>query len=45
MHTEVIAEQLCPGDVIEVQNHEVISTDVRAIQEIELDESSLTDES
>ncbi|AKN15332.1 haloacid dehalogenase [Mycobacterium haemophilum DSM 44634] len=47
VYTDVIAEQLRPGDVIEVRTHEVIPADARVIQEVdvEVDESSLTGES
>ncbi len=47
MYTDVIAEQLQPGDVIEVRTHEVVPADARVIAEIdvEVDESALTGES
>jgi magnesium-transporting ATPase (P-type) len=46
-YTEVIAEQLQPGDVIEVRSNEVVPADARLIEadSIEADESSLTGES
>ncbi|MFZ1178661.1 MAG: HAD-IC family P-type ATPase, partial [Mycobacterium sp.] len=46
-YTHVIAEQLQPGDVIEVRTHEVVPADARIIEEIdvEIDESTLTGES
>jgi magnesium-transporting ATPase (P-type) len=47
VYTDVIAEQLRPGDVIEVRTHEVIPADARLIEEddLEVDESTLTGES
>jgi cation-transporting ATPase I len=47
VYTDVIAEQLRPGDVIEVRTHEVVPADARVIEEIdvEVDESTLTGES
>jgi cation-transporting ATPase I len=46
-YTEVVAEQLRPGDVIEIRTHEVIPADARLIEEddLEVDESTLTGES
>lgn len=46
-HCEVAAEELCPGDVIEVRPHEVVPADGRLIEavDLEVDESSLTGES
>lgn len=46
-YTEVIAEQLRPGDVIEVRTHEVVPADARIVEEVdaEVDESTLTGES
>lgn len=47
VYRDVIAEQLQPGDVIEVRTHEVVPADARVIEEvdIEVDESALTGES
>jgi cation-transporting ATPase I len=47
MYTEVVAEELRPGDVIEIRTHEVIPADARLIEEddLEVDESTLTGES
>jgi cation-transporting P-type ATPase I len=47
MYLDVIAEQLRPGDVIEVRTHEVVPADARVIEEVdvEVDESTLTGES
>jgi cation-transporting P-type ATPase I len=47
VYTDVIAEQLRPGDVIEIRTHEVIPADARLIEEedLEVDESTLTGES
>jgi magnesium-transporting ATPase (P-type) len=47
VYIDVIAEQLRPGDVIEVRTHEVVPADARVIEEIdvEVDESTLTGES
>jgi magnesium-transporting ATPase (P-type) len=47
MYTEIIAEQLRPGDVIEVRTLEVIPADARVIEavDVEVDESTLTGES
>jgi magnesium-transporting ATPase (P-type) len=46
-YTEVVAEQLQPGDVIEVRSNEVVPADARVIEAdgLEADESSLTGES
>lgn len=46
-YTLVVAEQLRPGDVIEVRTHEVVPADARVIDEVdvEVDESTLTGES
>lgn len=46
-YTPVAAEQLRPGDVIEVRTHEVVPADARVIDEVdvEVDESTLTGES
>lgn len=46
-HCEIDAEQLLPGDVIEVRAHEVVPADGRLIEaiDLEVDESSLTGES
>ncbi len=46
-YTEVDAELLRPGDVIEVRTHEVVPADARLIEEVdvEVDESTLTGES
>ncbi|MBV9353602.1 MAG: cation-translocating P-type ATPase, partial [Mycobacterium sp.] len=47
VYTKVIAEQLLPGDVIEVRTNEVVPADARLIEEedLEVDESTLTGES
>lgn len=47
VYRDVIAEQLQPGDVIEVRTHEVVPADARVIEEVdvEVDESALTGES
>jgi len=47
VYTDIIAEQLRPGDVIEIRTHEVIPADARLIEEddLEVDESTLTGES
>jgi magnesium-transporting ATPase (P-type)/copper chaperone CopZ len=47
IYTMVPAEQLRPGDVIEVRTHEVVPADARLIEEedLEVDESTLTGES
>lgn len=47
VYTEVAAEELRPGDVIEVRPDEVVPADARLIEsdEVEVDESSLTGES
>ncbi len=47
VYTEVVAEELRPGDVIEIRTHEVIPADARLIEEddLEVDESTLTGES
>ena len=47
VYTDVVAEQLRPGDVIEVRTHEVIPADARLVEEddLEVDESTLTGES
>jgi magnesium-transporting ATPase (P-type) len=44
---EIVAEQLLPGDLIEVRSNEVVPADARVIEEadVEVDESSLTGES
>ncbi|MEO6793757.1 MAG: cation-translocating P-type ATPase, partial [Mycobacterium sp.] len=44
---EVVAEQLLPGDLIEVRSNEVVPADARLIEvsDVEVDESSLTGES
>ncbi len=46
-YTDVVAERLQPGDVIEVRTHEVVPADARVIAEVdvEVDESALTGES
>ncbi|WP_409428119.1 HAD-IC family P-type ATPase [Mycobacterium sp. SMC-11] len=46
-HCEIPAEELLPGDVIEVHAHEVVPADGRLIEaiDLEVDESSLTGES
>ncbi|MEO8815592.1 MAG: cation-translocating P-type ATPase, partial [Mycobacterium sp.] len=46
-YCDVIAEELQPGDVIEVRSHEVVPADCRLIEavDLEVDESSLTGES
>lgn len=46
-HTDVIAAQLQPGDLIEVRTHEVVPADARIVEEndVEVDESTLTGES
>ncbi|MEO6794384.1 MAG: cation-translocating P-type ATPase [Mycobacterium sp.] len=46
-HCDVAAEDLRPGDVIEVRPHEVVPADGRLIEaiDLEVDESSLTGES
>lgn len=46
-YVDVVAEQLRPGDVIEVRTHEVVPADARVIDEtdVEVDESALTGES
>ncbi|OBJ60377.1 haloacid dehalogenase [Mycobacterium sp. 1423905.2] len=46
-YEEVVAEQLQPGDVIEVRTHEVVPADARVMEEVdvEVDESALTGES
>ncbi|KAA1251198.1 cation-translocating P-type ATPase [Mycobacterium simiae] len=46
-YTDVIAERLQPGDVIEVRTHEVVPADARILEEVDLevDESALTGES
>lgn len=46
-YAEVVAEELRPGDVIEVRTHEVVPADARIIEEVdvEVDESTLTGES
>ncbi|WP_241178625.1 cation-translocating P-type ATPase [Mycobacterium sp. P7213] len=46
-HVEIPAEELRPGDVIEVHSHEVVPADGRLIDaiDLEVDESSLTGES
>jgi cation-transporting P-type ATPase I len=47
VYTDVVAEELRPGDVIEIRTHEVIPADARLIEEddLEVDESTLTGES
>lgn len=47
LYTDVAAEQLRPGDVIEVRTHEVVPADARVVEEVdvEVDESTLTGES
>ncbi|BCQ10806.1 potassium-transporting ATPase ATP-binding subunit [Mycobacterium heckeshornense] len=47
VYTRVLAEQLRPGDVIEVRTHEVVPADARIIEEedLEVDEATLTGES
>jgi cation-transporting P-type ATPase I len=47
LYIDVIAEQLRPGDVIEVRTHEVVPADARVVVEVdvEVDESTLTGES
>ena len=44
---EIVADQLLPGDVIEVRSNEVVPADARVIEatDTEVDESSLTGES
>ncbi|MCV7385684.1 cation-translocating P-type ATPase [Mycolicibacter longobardus] len=44
---EIVAEQLLPGDLIEVRSNEVVPADARVIEvsDVEVDESSLTGES
>ncbi|OBK43877.1 haloacid dehalogenase [Mycobacterium kubicae] len=46
-YVEIVAEQLQPGDVIEVRTHEVVPADARVMEEVdvEVDESALTGES
>ncbi|OBG01627.1 HAD-IC family P-type ATPase [Mycolicibacter sinensis] len=46
-YREIVAEQLLPGDLIEVRSNEVVPADARLIEEtdVEVDESSLTGES
>jgi cation-transporting ATPase I len=46
-YSEVVADQLQPGDVIEVRSNEVVPADARVIEatDLEVDESSLTGES
>jgi magnesium-transporting ATPase (P-type) len=46
-YSEIIAEQLRPGDVIEVRSNEVVPADARVVyqEDLEVDESSLTGES
>ncbi|AGL25891.1 Putative metal cation transporting p-type ATPase CtpH [Mycobacterium tuberculosis CAS/NITR204] len=46
-YIEVRAEELRPGDIIEVRTHEVVPADARVIEEVdvEVDESALTGES
>ena len=46
-YREVVADQLQPGDVIEVRSNEVVPADARVIEatDLEVDESSLTGES
>ncbi len=47
VYSKVIAEQLRPGDVIEVHTNDVVPADARLIEEddLEVDESTLTGES
>ncbi len=47
VYSDIVAEQLRPGDVIEIRTHEVIPADARLIEEddLEVDESTLTGES
>ena len=47
VYSDVVAEELRPGDVIEIRTHEVIPADARLIEEddLEVDESTLTGES
>lgn len=47
VYTNVLAEQLRPGDLIEVRTHEVVPADARIIEEedLEVDEATLTGES
>ncbi|HEX7322611.1 MAG TPA: HAD-IC family P-type ATPase, partial [Mycobacterium sp.] len=47
VYTEVAAERLRPGDVVEVRSNEVVPVDARVIEatDLEVDESSLTGES
>jgi cation-transporting ATPase I len=47
VYTDVVAEELRPGDVIEIRTHEVIPADARLLEEedLEVDESTLTGES
>ncbi|ODR11961.1 haloacid dehalogenase [Mycobacterium shimoidei] len=46
-YSEILAEELTPGDLIEVRSNEVVPADARLIAEedLEVDESSLTGES
>jgi P-type E1-E2 ATPase len=46
-YTDVVAEQLRPGEMIEVRAHEVVPADGRLVEaiDLEVDESSLTGES
>jgi len=46
-YREIVAEQLLPGDLIEVRSNEVVPADARVIEvsDVEVDESSLTGES
>ncbi|EUA35454.1 E1-E2 ATPase family protein [Mycobacterium xenopi 3993] len=46
-YTQVIAERLRPGDLIEVRSNEVVPADARVVEDedLEVDESSLTGES
>ncbi|MGV0626075.1 HAD-IC family P-type ATPase [Mycolicibacter minnesotensis] len=46
-YREIVAEQLLPGDLIEVRSNEVVPADARLIEQsdVEVDESSLTGES
>ncbi|WP_083341731.1 cation-translocating P-type ATPase [Mycobacterium talmoniae] len=47
VYAEAVAEELRPGDIIEVRSHEVVPADGRLIEaiDLEVDESSLTGES
>ncbi|OSC42679.1 haloacid dehalogenase [Mycobacterium decipiens] len=47
VYIDIRAEELRPGDIIEVRTHEVVPADARVIEEVdvEVDESALTGES